>query len=141
MDMVVSRQRIASAYFITQGPRGSISQQAQQRGVSRQRIYRESAWVQQQFATPDWQRERQALRQQVAELQQRVAEQETQQRWQVFLHPDKQAEFASVGQGIGVSLPQARRLLAVFLGDETPSVAKLGRWTKAAGEKAGAILA
>jgi hypothetical protein len=59
----------------------------------------------------------------------------------VLLHPDKQAEFASVGQGIGVSLPQTRRLLAVLLGEETPSVATLGRWTKAAGEKAGAILA
>jgi hypothetical protein len=141
MDMVVSRQRIASAYFITHGPRGSISRQAQERDVSRQRIYRESAWVQQQFVTPDWQRERQALRQQVAALQQRLAERETQRRWQVLLHPDKQAEFASVGQGIGVSLPQTRRLLAVLLGEETPSVAKLGRWTKAAGEQAGAILA
>jgi hypothetical protein len=141
MDMVASRQRIASAYFITHGPRGSVRQQAQERGVSRQRIYRESAWVHRQLETPDWQRERQTLCQQIADLQQRVAELEKQQPWQVLVDADKQAEFASVGQGVGVSLPQARRLLAVLLGDETPSVAKLGRWTKAAGEKAGAILA
>lgn len=141
MDMVASRQRIASAYFITQGPHGSISQQAEQRGVSRQRLYREADWVQQQFVTPDWQCERQALLQQVCDLKQRVAELEKQQPWQVLLHPDKQAEFASVGQGIGVSLPQTRCLLQVLLGAETPSVAKLGRWTKEAGEKAGAILA
>lgn len=140
MDMVVSRQRIASAFFINDGPRGSISRHARQRGVSRQRIYRESEWVQRQLLTPDWQRERQALCQQVGELKQQLAELQKQQPWQVLLHPDKQAEFASVGQGIGVSLPQVRRLLAVLLEEETPSVAKLGRWTKAAGEKAGAIL-
>ena len=140
MDMVVSRQRIASAFLIHEGPHGSISRQARQRGVSRQRIYREASWVDGQLQTPDWQRERQALRQQVRDLQQQVAQLHEQQSWQVLLHPDKQAEFASVGQAIGVSLPQARRLLAVLLGDETPSVAKLGRWTKAAAEKAGAIL-
>jgi hypothetical protein len=141
MDMVASRQRIASAFLIHDGPRGSISRQARQRGVSRQRIYRESAWVQRQLLTPDWQRERQALCQQVRDLKQCVAELQKQQRWQVLLHPDQQAEFASVGQGSGVSLPQLRRLLQVLLGEETPSVAKLGRWTQAAGEKAGAILA
>ena len=141
MDMVASRQRIASAFLTNDGPRGSISRHARQRGVSRQRIYRESAWVQRQLVTPDWQRERQALHQQVRDLKQRVAELEKQPPWQVRLHADKQAEFASVGQGIGVSLPQLQRLLAVLLGEKTPSVAKLGRWTKAAGEKAGAILA
>jgi hypothetical protein len=141
MDMVASRQRIASASLINDGPRGSISQHARQRGVSRQRIYRESAWVHQQLVTPDWQRERQALCQQVRELKQQVAELQKQQPWQVLLHPDKQAEFASVGQGSGVSLPQVRRLLAVLLGAETPSVATLGRWTQVAGQKAGAVLA
>ena len=140
MDMVASRQRIASAFFTKDGPRGSISRQARQRGVSRQRIYRESAWVHQQLVTPDWQRERQALQQHVRDLKQRVADLEKLQHWNVLLDPDQQAAFASIGQGIGVSLPQSRRLLEVLLREETPSVAKLGRWTKAAGEKAGALL-
>jgi hypothetical protein len=140
MDMVASRQRIASAFFTNEGPRGSISGHARRRGVSRQRVYRESAWVHQQLVTPDWQLERQALQQHVHDLKQRVADLEKQQRWNVRLEPDRQAEFASVGQGCGVSLPQLRRLLQVLLGKETPSVAKLGRWTKAAGEKAGALL-
>ena len=140
MDMVVSRQRIASAFLTNDGPRGSICRQARQRGVSRQRIYRESAWVHRQLLIPDWQRERQALQQEVRDLKQRIAELEKRQRWNVLLDPDKQAEFASVGQAIGVSLSQVRRLLEVLLREETPSVAKLGRWTKAAGEKAAAIL-
>jgi hypothetical protein len=140
MDMVASRQRIASAFFTNDGPHGSISRHARQRGTSRQRIYRESAWVHRQLESPDWQLERQALQQQVCELKQRVAELEKQQRWNVSLDPDRQAEFASVGQAIGVSLPQLRRLLTVFLRKQTPSVAKLGRWTKAEGVRAGPIL-
>jgi hypothetical protein len=51
-------------------------------------------------------------------------------RFAVVLTPDKQAEFAAVGQAVGVSLAAARVLLAVFLGNATPSVAKLGRWTQ-----------
>jgi hypothetical protein len=140
MDMVVSRQRIASAFLIDDGPQGSISRQARQRGVSRQRIYRESAWVHRQLVTPDWQRDRQALQQQVRGLKERVVDLEKRQRCNVLLNADRQAEFASVGQAIGVSLPQMRRLLEVLLREETPSVAKLGRWTKEAGEKAGATL-
>jgi hypothetical protein len=80
MDMVASRQRIASAFLINDGPRGSISRQARQRGVSWQRIYRESAWIQRQLLAPDWQRERQALCQQVCDLKQCIAEMEKQQR-------------------------------------------------------------
>jgi len=38
-------------------------------------------------------------------------------------------------------LPVARRLLAVVLRERTPSVAKLGRWTQAAGQRSGALLA
>jgi polyhydroxyalkanoate synthesis regulator phasin len=140
MDMVVSRQRIASAFLTKDGPRGSISRHARQRGVSRQRIYRESAWVHRQLVMPDWQAERRALHEQVDHLKQRVAELENQQRWNVAVDPDRQAEFACVGQGCGVSLPQVRRLLQVLLREETPSVAKLGRWTQAAGKKARALL-
>jgi hypothetical protein len=140
MDMVESRQRIASAFLSTDGPRGSVSQRARQRQVSRQRIYREAAWVVKQLQTPDWQRQRQALQEQVRALTQRVAVLEKSQRWTVVLDPEKQAEFASVGQAGGVSLPELRLLLQVLLRDQAPSVAKLGRWTKAAGEKAAGLL-
>jgi hypothetical protein len=140
MDMVESRQRIASAFLTNDGPHGSISQRARQRRVSRQRIYREAAWVVKQLQTPDWQRERQALQEQVRALTQRVAVLEKQQRWALILDPDKQSEFASVGQAGGVSLPEVRLLLQVLLREQAPSVAKLGRWTKAAGAKAGELL-
>src|SRR5262249_4979095 len=43
-------------------------------------------------------------------------------------------------QAEGVSLPVARRLLAVFLGANTPSVATLGRQSRQAGLRPGASL-
>jgi hypothetical protein len=142
MDMVLLRQRIASAFHHTSGERGSITKQAKSRGVSRQSIYRQSHWVHKQLLAPDWQKERLALQQRVRELEERVAQMEQQSADRVVLDADKQAEFASVGQGVGISLPIARTLLAVLLVNKrVPSVAKLGRWTKAAGERSGRALA
>jgi hypothetical protein len=145
MDMVFSRQWIASAFLVNEGPRGAVSEHARQRGVSRQRIYRESHWVHTRVDAPQWQAQQRVLHDQVAALEDRVAKLEAEleqtRRVAVVLNANRQAEFASVGQAIGVSLPELRQLLQVLLGHETPSVATLGRMTKAAAEKAGAILA
>ena len=54
---------------------------------------------------------------------------------------DRQAEFAATGQACGVSLAAIHALLAVILRTATPSPAKLGRLSRAAGEHAGALLA
>jgi hypothetical protein len=58
----------------------------------------------------------------------------------VVLDKDKQQEFATVGQAVGVRLPACQVLLEVLLAQRAPKVATLGRWTKAAGIKAGALL-
>ena len=42
MGMVAPLQRIASAFFVLLGRRGDVTRQAQQRGVHRQTLYRES---------------------------------------------------------------------------------------------------
>jgi hypothetical protein len=54
---------------------------------------------------------------------------------------DKQAHYASCAQAEGVSLPVARRLLAVFLKERTPSVAQLGRFSQAAAQRSTRLLA
>src|SRR5262249_18462403 len=59
----------------------------------------------------------------------------------IVLDKDKQKEFASVAQAVGVGLPTCRTLLEVLLGKRAPKVSTLGRWTKAAGKKAGELLA
>src|SRR5205085_11254842 len=73
------------------------------------------------------------LEQQNAVLQQQLAQ-------AVVLDDDKQAEFASVGQAIGVSLPECRVLMEVLTPGKSLSVPTLGRRTQAAGEKAGQLL-
>lgn len=141
MDMVSHRQRIASAFAVAEGPHGAVSRLARQRSVSRQRIYREGAWLQRRLENPRWHSERHQLRADNAVLRARVAELEKQAQQRVLLGADLQAEFASVGQAQGVSLPDLRRLLQVLLGDQAPSVAKLGRWTQAAAARARPLLA
>src|SRR5207245_8805851 len=80
----------------------------------------------------------QALAQQrdarLAQLERRLAE-------AVLVSADTQAEFAATAQAIGVSLAQARPLLAVLLRDRTPAVATLGRYAAAAARRAAAALA
>src|SRR5262249_13434608 len=61
-------------------------------------------------------------------------------RLAVVCDPDRRARFACTAQAEGVSLPVARRLLAVFLGKGTPSVATLGRDAHAAAQRAAALL-
>jgi hypothetical protein len=58
----------------------------------------------------------------------------------LVLDADKQAEFASTAQALGVSLAAAQALLAVLLGSHAPSVAQLGRYSRAAGRQATAAL-
>src|SRR5215831_16598006 len=141
MGMVALEQRIASAYVIIFGVHGEISRQAQERGVSRQRVYREHAGVVTAVAGTAWQQEKEALQRRVEELQERNAALQERLSQAIVLDKDKQKEFASVAQAVGVGLPTCRTLLEVLLGKRAPKVSTLGRWTKAAGKKAGELLA
>lgn len=139
MGMVAPSQRIASAYFVIFGNYGDVTRYAQERGVCRQWVYREASWLQQ------WLVEKHET---ITRLQARVQELEQQQaaahawlRTAVVLDAEKQAQFASVGQASGVSLPACWELLEVLIPGRQQSVATLGRATQAAGQKAGELLA
>jgi hypothetical protein len=138
MGMVAAQQRIASAYAVFHGRYGDVRHYAQQRGVCRQWVYREAAWVQEVLTHQAAQRER--LRAQVRQLEQRLAEVEQRLRRAVVIDPDKQAEVATVGQARGVTLRDCRELLEVLIPGQVLSVAALGRRTKAAGTRAGQLL-
>lgn len=138
MGMVAPQQRIASAYVVFFGAYGEVSRYAEQRGVCRQWVYREAGWVQDRLQ--DNQQEIQELREQNQALQQRVMAQEQQLARAVVLDKEKQEEFATVGQALGVSLPSCWSLLDVLIPGQQESVATLGRASKAAGEKAGQLL-
>ena len=98
MDMVPFRQRIASAFQHTCGEHGSVINQARQRGVSRQTIYRESWWIHKQLLAPTWQAERATLQSRIRALEERVAVLEQQHAWSIVVDADRQAEFAGVAQ-------------------------------------------
>ena len=140
MCMVVRPPRLASASVVFFGQHGDITQHAQQRGVSRQRLYREAHSVLRDLEGPALQQQVIDLRRQVADLHARLDQFQAAHRHCVVITPDLQAEFASTAQSEGVSLPAARRLLAVFLRDSTPSVAQLGRLSRQSGLRSGPLL-
>jgi hypothetical protein len=141
MCSVVPPERLASAARVFCGQRGDITQHAQHRGVSRQRLYREAHSVLRDLDhAPQQQQAVTRLQQQVQDLHQQLQAGDAPAPAAVAITADLQAEFASTAQAEGVSLPVARRLLAVFLRDQTPSVATLGRHSRRAGLRAGPLL-
>jgi len=141
MGMVAPRQRIASAFAVVFGHHGDVSRYAARRGVCRQSVYRESAWVLATLEGQPWQQQIADLKRQLHHAQQRLAEVEAQLAQAVVLDRDKQVELACVGQAMGISLPEVHTLLDVLRPGDNPNMATLGRWTKAAGEKSTALLA
>ncbi len=139
MGMVAPRQQIASAFFVIHGGYGDVSRYAQERGVCRQRVYREAASLTK--ALTEKEEELAALRSEVNALRQTQAELEKRLARAVVIDKEMQAKLACVGQARGVTLRDCRGLLEVLIPGKVRSVASLGRATQAAGKKAGAALA
>jgi hypothetical protein len=137
--MLAPTQRIASAFFVLHGDYGAVSRYAQQRGVCRQWVYREAAWLTDALTTKA--RELQALRVAVEELRQEKAQLQQRLATAVRIDDDKQAEVATVGQARGVPLADCQALLEVLIPGRVLSRATLGRRTQAAGQRAGELLA
>jgi hypothetical protein len=132
---------LASAAVVWYGRHGAVTRQAAQRGVPRQTLYREAHAVVRALDAPPRQAEGLRLRQQVADLQAQVAHLQRRLARAVVLDADRQAAFAATGQALGVSLSALHALLAVLVGAAAPSRADLGRRARAAGRRAGALLA
>jgi hypothetical protein len=140
MCIVAPPPRLASASVVFFGAHGAISRHARQRGVSRQRLYREADSVVRDLEGLTQRRQVARRRRRLAEVQPYLGQSRAEQRQAVVFTAQRQAEFASIAQAEGVSLPVARRLLAVFLRDECPSVATLGRLSREAALRAGPLL-
>lgn len=140
MGMVAPSRRIGSAFVVTWGGYGHVSQFAQALGISRQYVYREAKQVAAVLEGTQARQEVERLQRENADLRAEVALLNEQLALAVVLDDDKQAEFACAGQGCGVTLSQSRMLLDVLIPGKALSVATLGRHTQAAGEKSGALL-
>ena len=141
MSIVAPPLRLASASVVLFGQRGDITQHAQDRGVSRQRLYREAASVLRDLDQAPAQQLIDRLHQQLGAAQEHLRRLQDQQRHAVLVTAEVQAEFASTAQAEGVSLPVARRLLAVLLRDRASSIAQLGRLSHQAALRAASLLA
>src|SRR3954452_262434 len=105
MYMVDPPDRLASASVIFFGQHGDITEHAQQRGVSRQRLYREADSVLRDLDPLPHQQHIACWQQQVADLQRQLQQLQASQADAVVVTADLQAEFASTAQAEGVSLP------------------------------------
>jgi hypothetical protein len=135
------RDRLACAAAVLFGRYGDVTRLAQQHGLCRQAIYRHTAAVRDDLDGLAHRQEALRLRQQLDQLQARCDDLQRRLGQAVVIDQDKQAEFAATAQAEGVSLPLARRLLVVCLGQHAPSVAQCGRWSQAAGQRSRALLA
>jgi hypothetical protein len=140
MDILSFPDHLASAYAVHHGPHGAVSALARQRGQSRQALYRQ-AHALQLCALPDRRRALcPTLRRRLARLRRLCRHLRQQLRGAFHCDADRRARFAATAQAEGVSLPVARCLLAILLGEQTPSVAALGRDAQRAAARAGALL-
>src|SRR5437588_8613650 len=107
--------RIANAAAVLDGPHGDVTRRAQQQGLSRQALYRDTEYplhvLQDQDSTPPLEE----FRGQIDALRRHLAELQAQLDTAVIIDEDRLAAFASTAQAEGVSLPVARRLLAPLL--------------------------
>jgi hypothetical protein len=141
MDILPFQQLIASAHCVFNGQHGDVSQLARLRSVHRQTLYRQAQAVAHALHTDPFRAQRDDLRQQLLQARQQLLDlQHQQQQHGVEWSSDRLAHFACTAQAEGVSLPVARRLLQVFLAERTPSVARLGRFSHQAAQRAGALL-
>jgi len=140
--------RIANAAATLEGPHGDVTRRAHQQGLSRQALYRDTARVLQALQQQDQPPQLQPLREQLDALRAHLSELQEHLDSAVLLDDDCLAAFASTAQAEGVSLPVARRLLAPLLAKalgsasrrRPPSVAQLGRWSRAAARRAAPLL-
>jgi hypothetical protein len=148
MSIVAIPPPLASAHAVLFGRYGEVSRLAQERGVCRQTLYRETHAVLDTLADAVPRHLVEPLWHRLDELQAHCQRLEGRRDDGYAVDTDRLAAFAATAQAEGVSLPVARRLLAVLLARplgptprRLPSVARLGRLSRAAARKATAALA
>jgi regulator of replication initiation timing len=129
--------RNAGAVFC--GRHGAVSEQAEAEGCSRQTVYDHADKIEKRLAERDQEiadlrAENTRLKSDREELQKRLEE-------STVIDNEALQRFAITGQAIGISLRQTEELLAPLLKKRVPDHSTMGRWTQAAGQRAGEVLA
>jgi hypothetical protein len=131
---------IRNAAAVLAGRHGEVSEQAQQAQCSRQTVYDHARKLPERLGECD--RQRDQLQAEVVRLKQEQRQLQQRLQQSVPIDTEKLQHFAAVGQAIGISLRQAEELLRTLLpAKKVPDHTTMGRWTKAAGQRAGEVLA
>ncbi len=112
MSTLPPQLRIANTAAVCDGPYGAVTQHAKRSGVSRQTLYRDAPKVLQAVDGSDAQRRFQDLQDEIDRLRAERTTLRRQLQQAVLVDADTLAQFASIAQAEGVSLPVTRRLLA-----------------------------
>ena len=122
------------------GRRGAVTERAKEAECSRQTVYDHGRQLVERVAEQE--QENKALQAEVAKLKAECDELQQRVQQSVPIGTEALACFAVVSQAMGVSLRQAEELLETLLPKErVPDHATMGRWTQAAGQRAGEVLA
>jgi hypothetical protein len=119
---------------------GAVTERAEQVGCSRQTVYDHGRQLVERLAERD--QELTELRAEAARRKAEFAALQQRLEQSVVVGAEDLERFAVVSQAMGVSLRQAEELLGTLLpAARVPDHATMGRWTKAAGQRAGQVLA
>jgi len=105
MGMVAPRQGIASAFVVFFGNYGDVTRAANEREVSRQKLYREAAQTVAALDDATQRAQVECWQEQLKQAQQRIADLERDLSQAVVIDDDRMARFAAEAQAEGVSLP------------------------------------
>jgi hypothetical protein len=122
------------------GRHGAVTAQAEAADCSRQTIDDQARRLVEKATTRD--QEAETLRTEAAQLKAERDALRRQLQQAVVIGAEELERFAVTGQAMGVSLRQAEELLGTLVqADRVPDHATMGRWTEAAGRRAGKVLA
>ena len=121
------------------GRYGAVTDRAKQAACSRQTVYNDGHRLVGQSTDED--SKSQKLQAEVERLKAERDQLRQQLEDAVVVGPEELERFAVTSHAMGASLRQTEELLRLLLpGERVPDHATLGRWTKAAGQRAGAVL-
>lgn len=140
MSKLSIRAWIRNAGAVFCGRHGAVSDQAEAEGCSRQSVYAHAEKVESRLVERD--RELADLRAEIAYLKTQRDELQKLVPQSTVINTEALQRFAIIGQAAGISLRQAEELLGTLLPENrVPDHATMGRWTQAAGRRAGEALA
>jgi len=134
------RTWILNAAAVFSDRHGTVTQQAEQSGCSRETVYQHARKLEQRLA-PESDAVRAELHAEIQRLHQVIAELRREAKDRICCDTSRQRQLATTAFAMGISLRQVEELLGVLLpAPEVPDHSTLGRWVQDDAQRAGEVL-